>query len=93
MKGRSETTITSKNQVSLPAYSLRQLGWQRGDHLLVQVIGDGMLVLTRRPDNWTEAFSGKLGDVFGDHGDTLAYLDSERASWGQIPAEPDRDVR
>lgn len=92
MKGRSGTTITSKNQVSLPVSSLRQLGWQRGDHLLVQVIGDGMLVLTRRPENWAEAFSGKLGDVFGDHEDTLAYLDGERASWGPTPVEPDHDV-
>jgi bifunctional DNA-binding transcriptional regulator/antitoxin component of YhaV-PrlF toxin-antitoxin module len=91
MKGRTGTTITSKNQVSLPVSSLRQLGWQRGDHLLVQVIGDDMLVLMRRPENWTEAFSGKLGDVFGDHDDTLAYLDGERASWGQTSAEPDRD--
>jgi bifunctional DNA-binding transcriptional regulator/antitoxin component of YhaV-PrlF toxin-antitoxin module len=89
MKGRSETTITSKNQISLPVSSLRQLGWQRGDHLLVQVLGDGMLVLTRRPESWTEAFSGKLGDVFGDHDDTLAYLDGERASWGPTSSQTD----
>ena len=75
MKGRAETKITSKNQVSLPVGSLHELGWQRGDRLLVSVLGDGMLVLTRRPENWTQAFSGKLGDVFGEHEDTLRYLD------------------
>ena len=33
-----ETTITGKNQISLPAEGVRALGWQRGDHLLVQVV-------------------------------------------------------
>ncbi|MEA2642769.1 MAG: hypothetical protein QOF51_4163 [Chloroflexota bacterium] len=78
-----ETTITGKNQVSLPAQGLRDLGWTRGDHLVVQVIGKDMLLLMRRPEDWVEAFSGKMGDVFGDHEDTLRYLDGERRSWEQ----------
>ena len=40
-----------------------------------------MLLLVRRPKDWVEAFSGKMGDVFGDHEDTLRYLDEERRSW------------
>lgn len=74
------TTITSKNQISLPAASLRALGWERGDQLLVQVVGDDVLLLTRRPRDWVVAFSGKMGDVFGDHEDTLSFLDGERRS-------------
>ena len=76
-----ETTITSKNQISLPAQSLRELGWERGDHLLVQIIGDDRLLLMRRPRDWVAAFSGKMGHVFGDHEDTLRFLDGERRSW------------
>ncbi|MEA2642767.1 MAG: hypothetical protein QOF51_4161 [Chloroflexota bacterium] len=34
-----ETTITGKNQVSLPAPGQRDLGGARGDHLVVHVIG------------------------------------------------------
>lgn len=83
-----ETTLTGKNQVSLPVRSLRQLGWQRGDRLLVSVLGDAMLLLMRRPASWTDAFSGKLGDVFGNHEDTLRYLAEERASWADDSAEP-----
>jgi hypothetical protein len=45
-----------------------------------------------RPETWTEAFSGKLGHVFGDHDDTLAFLDGERASWDEHALEPDRDA-
>ena len=83
MKGRPEITITSKNQVSLPAASLKALGWQRGDKLVVNVHGDGTLVLMKRPESWTDFYSGKMGDVWGDHEDTLRYLDEERASWSE----------
>lgn len=81
VKPVGETTITGKNQISLPAQGMRELGWQRGDQLLVQIVGDDMLVLMRRPENWADAFAGKLGDVFGDHEDNLRYLDEERRSW------------
>lgn len=76
-----ETTITGKNQISLPAQGLRELGWARGDHLIVQIVGKDMLVLMRQPEDWVAAFSGQMGDVFGDHDDTLRYLDDERRSW------------
>ncbi len=45
-----ETTVTSKNQVSLPAAGMRRLRWRRGDRLVAEVIGDDLLVLMRRPD-------------------------------------------
>src|SRR5947208_929336 len=76
-----ETTITGKNQVSLPAQGVRELGWARGDHLIVQVIGKDMLLLMREPVDWVEAFAGKLGHVFGDHEDNLRYLDELRREW------------
>jgi bifunctional DNA-binding transcriptional regulator/antitoxin component of YhaV-PrlF toxin-antitoxin module len=81
IKKVGETTITGKNQVSLPAQGVRELGWKRGDQLLVEIVGKDMLLLIRRPKNWADAFSGKLGHVFGDHEDTLRYLDEERRSW------------
>jgi bifunctional DNA-binding transcriptional regulator/antitoxin component of YhaV-PrlF toxin-antitoxin module len=76
-----EVTITGKNQVSLPARGLRQLGWERGDHLLASVAGDDMMILMRRPHSWTDAFAGRLGHVFGTHEDTLRWLEEERRSW------------
>ena len=91
MKGKPEVTITSKNQVSLPAKSLRELGWQRGDHLIVSVLGNDTLVLTRRPTSWADRFSGKMGDVWGDHEDTMRYLAEERASWSERFPDLDSD--
>jgi bifunctional DNA-binding transcriptional regulator/antitoxin component of YhaV-PrlF toxin-antitoxin module len=76
-----ETKITGKNQISLPAEGMRELGWERGDELVVKTFGDDMMLLVRRPKDWAAAFSGKMGDVFGDHEDTLRYLDEERRSW------------
>lgn len=76
-----ETTITGRNQVSLPARGMRELGWNRGDRLVVQILDDDTLVLVRRPERWAEAFAGRLGHVFGDHEDTIRWLEGERASW------------
>jgi bifunctional DNA-binding transcriptional regulator/antitoxin component of YhaV-PrlF toxin-antitoxin module len=72
-----KTTITGKNQVSLPAQGVRRLGWAKGDRVIVQVQGDRM-ILWRRPESWVDYFAGKMGDVFGDHDDTLRYLDDVR---------------
>ena len=76
-----ETTITGKNQISLPAQGLRQVGWERGHRLLVEALGDDVLLLMRRPDNWTEAFAGRMADVFGTHEETIAWIEEERRTW------------
>jgi bifunctional DNA-binding transcriptional regulator/antitoxin component of YhaV-PrlF toxin-antitoxin module len=75
-----ETTITGKNQISLPAQGVRRLGWAKGDRVIVQVQGDRM-ILWRRPENWVDYFAGKMGHVFGDHEDTMRYLEEIRRDW------------
>ncbi len=79
-----ETTITGKNQVTLPAEAVRQLGWEKGDRLIIDVIdmnGLKMMTLMRRPEDWGEAFAGRLTGVFGTHEENLQYLEEERRSW------------
>jgi AbrB family looped-hinge helix DNA binding protein len=78
-----ETTLTGKNQISLPASGVRQLGWERGDRLLVETVGNDTIVLIRRPDDWVEAYAGKLTDVFGTHEENLAWIEAERRAWGE----------
>ena len=83
-----ETTITGKNQVSLPAQGVRHLGWERGDRLIVQVLGEDAMILRRRPESWADYFAGKLPGVFGStHEEILRYLEEERASWEQRDAD------
>ena len=76
-----ETTITGRNQISLPAEGLRQLRWKRGDRLLAEVVGEDLLLLVRRPARWTDAFAGRLSDVFGTYDETLRWLEEERKDW------------
>ena len=85
-----ETTITGKNQVSLPAQGVRSLGWERGDRLVVQVLGEDVMVLRRRPADWAEAYAGRLGHVFGTHEENLRFLEEERASWEADPPTASR---
>jgi AbrB family looped-hinge helix DNA binding protein len=83
-KNVGETTITGKNQISLPAEAVRELGWEKGDRLMVTIADENTIRLMRRPrtaEEWVEMYAGKLGHVFGDHEDTLRFLDEERRSW------------
>ena len=75
-----ETTITGKNQITLPTEAVRELGWERRDRLVAQVVGRDMLVLMRRPDSWADFFAGRLGHLFGTHEENLEWLDQERRS-------------
>jgi len=86
-KAVGETTLTGKNQVSLPVQGLRELGWEKGDSLLVEVLNHDVMLLMRRPKSWTETFAGQLGYVFGTHDDTLRWIDDERRSWDQEEPE------
>ena len=76
-----ETTITGRGQVTLPARGLREMDWHAGDHLLVERIAPDVVVLVRRPANWTEHFAGRLTDVFGAGDEVLAHVRDERAGW------------
>lgn len=42
---------------------------------------------------WADRFSGKMGDVWGDHEDNMRYLDEERASWNERFPDPDPEIR
>jgi bifunctional DNA-binding transcriptional regulator/antitoxin component of YhaV-PrlF toxin-antitoxin module len=76
-----QTTLTGKNQVSLPARAVKLLEWNKGDQLSVHVVGDDMVLLLRPPKDW----AGQFGDVFGTHEENLTWLEEERASWDREP--------
>jgi AbrB family looped-hinge helix DNA binding protein len=64
---RGQTTVSSKNQVTLPVDALARAGLATGDRLDVEVRGPGELVL-RRVDDALDRFAGAL---------TGAYLPGE----------------
>jgi antitoxin component of MazEF toxin-antitoxin module len=76
-----EGIVANETEVSLPADVLAQLGWEAGTKLVVNVVDKDTMILARRPEDWAEAFAGKLTGIFGTHEEILRYLDEERASW------------
>jgi AbrB family looped-hinge helix DNA binding protein len=72
------TTISSKNQITLPAQLLRDLGIGPGDRLAVSREGN-KLVLRARPKDWVQYHGGSLAGVYGrTAAEVAAYLDELR---------------
>ena len=76
-----EVTISGRGVVNLPARALRSAGWHAGDHLIVELVDDTMMILFKRPEAIADAFAGRLTHLFPDPEDTRQFLREERASW------------
>jgi AbrB family looped-hinge helix DNA binding protein len=63
-EGPAMTTISSKNQITLPAHILREMGLRAGDRLAVGREGN-RLVLRPRPKDWVRHYAGSLGNLYG----------------------------
>jgi AbrB family looped-hinge helix DNA binding protein len=67
--GRKEepvlSTISSKNQITLPVQLLREIGLGPGDRLAVTREGN-RLILRARPKNWAEYYGGSLKGLYGN---------------------------
>jgi bifunctional DNA-binding transcriptional regulator/antitoxin component of YhaV-PrlF toxin-antitoxin module len=81
-----EATISGRGVVNLPAQVMRRTGWKRGDRLFVELLGDDVVVLVRKPEDIAEAFAGRLTHLFPDPEDTRRILAEERASWAESTA-------
>jgi AbrB family looped-hinge helix DNA binding protein len=83
--GPSVTTISSKNQITLPAQLLRDMGLRPGDRLSVAREG-GRVILRPRPKDWVRHYAGSLSGVYGGSREEVdSYLkdlreDGDRAS-------------
>jgi bifunctional DNA-binding transcriptional regulator/antitoxin component of YhaV-PrlF toxin-antitoxin module len=72
---RGRTTISAKNQVTLPVDALARAGLRAGDRLRADVAGPGRITLIREEDP-VERFAGALSGVYPD-----GYLDELRREW------------
>lgn len=67
-------TISAKNQITLPAHLLRELGIGPGDRLAITKDGS-RLVMRPRPKNWPEYYAGSLRGLYGDTPEEIeAYI-------------------
>jgi AbrB family looped-hinge helix DNA binding protein len=68
------TTISSKNQITLPIHLLRELGLGPGDRLAITREGNRLL-LRPRPRDWVAYYAGSLKGVYGkDKAEIGAYV-------------------
>ena len=82
--GRREeavSTISTKNQITLPVHLLRQMGVKPGDRLAVTLEG-GRLVLRARPKDWVEHYAGSLP---GFYGNTVAEVEANIREGRETP--------
>lgn len=81
------STISSQNQVTLPAKVRRQLGLNPGDTLIWQVNKDalGTPHVVARPGTVAalKSLRGVAKDLYRKHGGGKKVLDQERNSWDQ----------
>jgi len=78
-----EVKISPRGAVNLPAKVLREVGWQHGDHLFVEILDDRIL-LSRKPPSLADALAGRLTHLFPGGEDTRRFLDEERAGWDEF---------
>lgn len=72
---RGRTTISTKNQVTLPVEALTGAGLKVGDRLRADVSGPGRIILVKEDDP-LERFAGALTGIYAD-----GYLDDLRREW------------
>lgn len=71
----SEATLSSKNQIVIPAEARRALQLRPGDKILVVVHGDRVIVL-QKPKSHRNALRGLGRGLFPNR-----HLEKERDSW------------
>jgi antitoxin ChpS len=77
------STISSKNQITLPARLLRELGIGAGDRVSIRVDGD-RLILRPRPKDWADYYGGSMRGVYGDTKEEIdAYIREVREGWDE----------
>ena len=71
--------VSDKFQIAVPAAIRKQLGIKRGDHLLVDVRGDH-IVLMREPSDYAAELAGLHAEVW-EGVDPQEYVRREREAW------------
>jgi AbrB family looped-hinge helix DNA binding protein len=75
------STISSKNQITLPAHLLREMGIGPGDRLAISRDGT-RLVLRARPKDWVAYHAGSLPGLYGRNAEeTDAHVRELRDEW------------
>jgi bifunctional DNA-binding transcriptional regulator/antitoxin component of YhaV-PrlF toxin-antitoxin module len=81
------STISSKNQITLPVHLLREMGLTAGDRLAITREG-GRLILRARPKDWAKHYGGSLRGLYGRSKEEVdAYLQELREDRDELVEE------
>ena len=78
---KSRVKVSSKHQIAIPAEARRKLNIKSGDTLIVEVIGEHLLIM-REPEDWILFMRG-LGKEVWAGVDPDKYVDELRGEWPQ----------
>ena len=74
-------TLSSKNQVTLPAEMVRSLGLKPGTKIVAELIDD-LIVLLPQPESWVDYFVGSMRGVYGSTKEEIdRYIAEVRHGW------------
>jgi len=76
VKRKRRTRVSSKNQITLPVAVLAETRVGPGDNLLVEVAGDGRIVLVREDDDPIDKVIGSMPGL-----SAAADLEALRDEW------------
>ena len=80
----STTTLSSKNQITIPIEFVRELHLSPGAKFIVQKEGDH-IVLIPRPEDIVDAIMGSTKNLYGKTPEEAdQYIREERANYGEI---------
>jgi AbrB family looped-hinge helix DNA binding protein len=75
--------VNSKNQIAVPAGVRRKLGIKSGDHLLVDIRGDH-IVLIPEPKDYSDHLHGLHHEIW-EGVEPQEFIRQERAEWRNAP--------
>ncbi len=75
-----KTTISSKNQITLPKSLLEEVGLKIGNKLIIK-IKDNKIVLEPQPKSLTQYYKGLGRESWKKLGGGESYLKKERKLW------------
>jgi bifunctional DNA-binding transcriptional regulator/antitoxin component of YhaV-PrlF toxin-antitoxin module len=78
LKVAGEAKLGDDGTVSLPDAVLREVGWEHGDTLWIDIVDGGRIVLSRAPNDIVAYFAGALTHLYPDPEDTRRFLDEGR---------------
>ena len=82
-------TVSSKNQITLPAQIVRAMGIQPGQKLVLDLV-DGRIVALLEPASWADYMQGAGRGVYGTTNVAVdRYVAEERATWGPEKTQDD----